>query len=93
MDRPVVGPPAVGARAVEIDGRISVYSPSTQDLVSLNDTASDVWRLCDGEHPLDQIVELLARNYGTTADIIGDQVAGAVDDLVSLGLLPELRAR
>ena len=81
----------LGALAVEIDGRISVYSPSTQELVSLNETASDVWRLCDGQHPLGQIVELLARSYSVSVEAIADQVARTVDELVSLGLLPELR--
>lgn len=70
-----------------MDGRISVYSPSTQQLVTLNETASDVWRLCDGECDLPTIVGLLASSYEVEPDVIAGDVASTVDELKALGLL------
>lgn len=82
-----VGPPEPAVTEVEVDGRISVYSPSTQNLVSLNATASDVWRLCDGDHDMPTIIRLLALSYRVQPDLIADDVRRTVDDLVAAGLL------
>lgn len=82
-----VGPPQRVVTEVEVDGRISVYSPSTQQLVSLNETASDVWRLCDGDHDLQSIIHLLASSYGVQPGVIAGHVESTVDELVAPGLL------
>ena len=48
----------------EIDGDISLYHPTSEQVVVLNGTASDVWRLCDGERTIEQVASLLAASYG-----------------------------
>lgn len=54
----------------------------------LNATASDVWRLCDGEQTLDQIVELLASAYRTEPATIRPDVEKTITELVDAGFLP-----
>jgi pyruvate dehydrogenase complex dehydrogenase (E1) component len=73
---------------MELDGDISLYHPDTGQALVLNATASDIWRLLDGEHDLPQIVELLATAYGTQADDIRADVLRVVEDLTHHGFLP-----
>nr|WP_231126664.1 PqqD family peptide modification chaperone [Motilibacter aurantiacus] len=67
---------------------ISAYSPCTDEVAFLNSTASDVWRLADGEHTAEELTALLAAAYGTTADALRDDVGRLLDGLVAAGLLP-----
>jgi hypothetical protein len=72
----------------DVDGRIALFLPSMQQAAVLNETASDVWRLCDGDHDLDEIIELLATAYATTPAAIGDDVAATVERFEREGFLP-----
>lgn len=89
MEEPAtkVGPPAAHVVESEVDGRISLFDPQTEEVSMLNDTASDVWRLADGTSTLDQVVELVARAYGVEADAIGDEVKATVETFYDKGLL------
>lgn len=54
----------------------------------LNATASDVWRLCDGEQTLDEIVDLLASAYQAEVSVIRPDVEKTIAELVEAGFLP-----
>lgn len=82
-----VGPPIPGATEVEIHERVSVYSPVTNSVVMLNETAGDVWRLVDGARSLEEIISLLAAAYGVESASIAADVASAIDSFVAAGLL------
>ncbi|MBW3548201.1 MAG: PqqD family protein [Actinobacteria bacterium] len=82
-----VGPPAAHIEESEVDGRISLFDPQSQEVSLLNDTASDVWRLCDGTSTLDQVIELMAKAYGVKPDAIGDEVRATVETFYGKGLL------
>ncbi len=84
---PRVGPPLAEAAETEIDGRISVLNPLTERVLMLNETASDVWRLADGEHTLEEMTRLLARTYGVPPDQIRADVEAVVATLRAEGLL------
>jgi hypothetical protein len=83
-----IGPPPDHIVETEIDGDIGLYDPGRERVIVLNTTASDVWRLADGEHSLDEIVELLARAYGIGPDDIRHDVTEAVSALIDQGFLP-----
>ncbi len=69
----LVGPPNRDVLETEIDGDISLYHPKTEQVTVLNATASDIWRLADGERDADEIVRLLASAYGVEpVDIASD---------------------
>lgn len=89
MDAPAgaVGPPAAHVVESEVGDQISLYDPESEEVLVLNPTASDVWRLSDGTHTLDEIAALLGRAYGVDPGAIAADVAGAVADFASRGLL------
>jgi hypothetical protein len=72
---------------LELDGDISLYDSATSRALMLNGTASDVWRLLDGEHTLDEIVELLALAYQISSGSIRSDVVRTIDELAAAGLL------
>jgi hypothetical protein len=55
----------------------------------LNPTASDVWRLSDGEHTLEEMVRLLAVAYQVRPEDIRIDVEQAVRNIIEEGFLPE----
>ena len=82
-----VGPPAGHVVETEVDGRVSLYDGQTEQVAMLNETASDVWRLCDGMQSLDEMVDALARAYGVEPDAIREQVTDTVTKFRCSGLL------
>ncbi len=82
-----VGPPTSKILETEVDGEISLYNPTNEQVTILNGTASDVWLLCDGQHTPDEIVSLLARSYQVDEDEIKDEVADAIEEFQEAGLL------
>jgi hypothetical protein len=83
-----VGPPPTNIIETEIKGEISLFDSVNNQVIVLNSTASDVWRLCDGEHTLDEIVRLLASAYQTDPDTIRADVSSTVQQFVDEGFLP-----
>jgi hypothetical protein len=81
-----VGPARTHLLETEVDGDISIYDPRTEQVTVLNSTASDVWRLADGTHGVDEITGLLATAYGVQPDKIRADVRETVDLLSELGL-------
>lgn len=71
----------------EIDGDISLYDPASETVTVLNGTASDVWRLCDGQHTEGEIVELLASAYDVDAETIRDDVSTTLEQFEKSGLV------
>lgn len=84
---PRLGPPASGITSIDIDGRFSIFNPRTQRVLTLNETASDVWRLCDGQWDLADIVDTLAAAYSESADSIRSSVHDTVRLFDDEGLL------
>ena len=84
-----IGPPPAHILETEIGGEISLYDPQTDSVLVLNETASDVWRLSDGEHTLDEMIELLAGAYGTDAKSIRSDVEQAVRTIIDEGFLSD----
>jgi hypothetical protein len=84
-----IGPPPDQILETEIDGEISLYNPHSEAVLVLNPTASDVWRLSDGEHTLEEMVRLLAAAYQVRPEDIRRDVEQAVRNIIEEGFLPE----
>lgn len=84
-----VGPPAAHVLETEVDGQVSLYNPHNESVTVLNQTASDIWRLSDGEHTLDEVVELLGKAYRMEPAEIVEEVRATVEQLIEAGFLPE----
>jgi hypothetical protein len=85
----VVGPPPPHIIETEVRGDISLYDAHNERVLVLNGTASDVWRLCDGEQTADEIVHLLANAYRVPAAQITPDVRRTLRQLIEEGFLPE----
>ena len=86
-DADLVGPPNDHIVETDIEGDISLYDPSTEQVMVLNATASDVWLLSDGEHTLPEMVELLAGAYGVKPDDIKEEVESTVASFIESGFI------
>jgi hypothetical protein len=78
-----------GATAVELDQNVAVYDDVGQLLILLNSSAGSVWKLCDGETTVGEIVEVLGEAYPDHAPIIGDDVRETLRKLADMGLVSE----
>ena len=68
-----------GYRMEMIDGEALLYSQQDTKVVSLNQTASLVWEMCDGKNTPEGIISILCETYpGAAGDIPSDvnQVLG-----------------
>jgi hypothetical protein len=83
----LMGPPPPYVIETEVRGDISLYDAQHERVLVLNGTASDVWRLCDGEQTFEQIVSLLARAYGVEGSTIRADVERTIEQLVDEGFL------
>lgn len=84
---PLVGPPTVGVLWEDLDGRVVIFNPATQQAAALNETASAIWRLATGDHNEEQVIAVLAEDYNVEATVIRDQVLAAIIELRGQGLL------
>ena len=87
MEGERIGPSAPGLEELDIDGRVNLYHPTLDQVLVLNETASDVWRLCDGEHTLEEIVNLLTHAYGVDQLRVRAEVLATVQRFQREGLL------
>lgn len=84
----LIGPPPSHIISTEIKGDISLYDPQREKVLVLNGTASDVWLLCDGDHTVEGIVELLSAAYGIDGGQIAADVESTIDQFIEEGFLP-----
>ena len=89
MSARTYGPPADHVLTTELDGHVTLYDPDRNEVHSLNETAGAIWRLLDGGHDLDAVVDALAREYAVDADAIRPHVEQTVATFVAHGLVPE----
>lgn len=76
--------------AEDLDDDVCLYRPDIDEVVVLNATAGDVWRLADGELTIDQLVDQLAVAYQLPADSVRDDINSVVSDLLDRGYLVAL---
>ena len=70
-------------RMEELDDEILLYHPGNNKTLYVNKSASIIWQLCNGEHSVEEIIQLLNDAYP------GDQDALKQDVLDTLGRLSE----
>ena len=82
-----VGPRAAGVVEREVEGCFALLCADGDRVLVLNETASDLWRLIDGDLTLDVIVDLLSHAYGVEPRLIYNDVERTVNLLRDNGLL------
>jgi hypothetical protein len=86
--RPIRRP---GFVASPVAGELVLLSPGGETAHALNESAADVWRLCDGSHtPLDMLEVLRGRYAGDLVEILADVTAALLrfHDLSLIDLNP-----
>ena len=58
-----------------MEGELLLYHPVRTRILYCNETASLVWRLCDGQRTVDEITALLAAAFPEAADTVAQDVA------------------
>ena len=84
-----VGPHHPEVLAEEIGAEVILLDPRNGKYYSLNQTASDVWRLADGQSSVEDVVGLLAKAYEVSTADIRPEVEKAIGDFREAGLLAE----
>lgn len=86
MDRTATPRQKSGYETADLDGEFMIYHSSEGRAVYLNETASLVWKLCDGQRSLAAIEGLLGEAYPDAPDLSED-IDAAVRELVEQGVL------
>ncbi len=81
--------PASTVIAEELDTDVCLYRTDTDEVLVLNQTAGDIWRLSDGDLSVAGIVATLARAYRQPEADLAEPVRTVVDDLEGRGYLVE----
>lgn len=59
-------------KLAEIEGECMLYNGAHAKALYLNETASMIWRLCDGQRSVETIEDLLNGAYPEAPDLSGD---------------------
>jgi pyrroloquinoline quinone biosynthesis protein D len=70
-----------GFQLEELDGQLLLYHPSDTRILSFNETASLVWRLCDGKRTVAEIIDVLVSAFPDAADEIPADVETLLETL------------
>lgn len=71
----------------DLDDDVCLYRPDIDEVVVLNATAGDVWRLADGELSEDELVDRLAAAYQLPAEQVRPDIQSVISDLIERGYL------
>ena len=81
---------AFGFFVEEMEGENLLYRLGGHKAIHLNDTATLIWKLCDGSRTVQEIIDLLAKEYPGSETAIAADVREAIELLVSEGALLEV---
>ena len=74
-------------RLEQMDSEILLYHPVKTKTFYLNETASLIWRLCDGHRTSAEIAELLKGAFPDGEATIADEVESTLDELATQGVV------
>ncbi len=80
---------ANGFFAEDMEGETLLYRLGAHKAIHLNQSAAVIWTLCDGNRTVQNIVDLLLKEYPGSEPDISSDVLRAVDALVKEGALLE----
>lgn len=72
-----------GVRFEELDGEAVVYDRVGKRAIYLNETATVVWKLCNGRRTVADISTLLSKEYPESAADIESDVSEAIDRMAA----------
>ena len=69
-------------RLAKLDNEILLYHPGRTTVLYLNETASLIWKLCDGSRTTVEITEILEEAFPEQTGQIGDEVKATLRTFV-----------
>jgi hypothetical protein len=72
-------------RLEKMDNEILLFNPTTSNVLYLNESASVIWQLCDGQHSVEEMIKLLADVYPEAADAMRQDVQETLDLFINNG--------
>jgi pyrroloquinoline quinone biosynthesis protein D len=81
---------AFGFFVEEMEGENLLYRLGGHNAIHLNDTATVIWKLCDGSRTVDDISGLLAKEYPGSETSVAADVREVIELLVGEGALLEV---
>ena len=70
-----------------IDGELLLYHLNETRILYFNETASLIWRLCDGQQSIGKIITLLSEAYPEAAGTIAADVEETVQQFLTAGCI------
>lgn len=70
-----------------VDDDILLYHPGVSKTIRLNETASIIWKLCDGERTIGEITTLIAASFPDDAHRILEDVQAALQRFADEGAI------
>jgi pyrroloquinoline quinone biosynthesis protein D len=76
----------------ELEGECLLYRIGAHKAIHLNESASLIWKLCDGSRSMADIIAFLQQEYPDAQSTVVEDVREAVEQLVREGALLEVAA-
>jgi hypothetical protein len=70
-----------------LDNELLLYHPTDTRIFYFNQTASLIWQLCDGQHSVSEIIQLLSDAYPESVDSIRADVAATLQQFEEHGCI------
>ena len=84
-DRPVANPVVVLKNGP--GDWVILFNPDTTDAVGVNPIGMMVWKLLDGRHRLEDILQAVEGTFAGVPDSVAGDVAAFIDDLAGRGFV------
>ena len=81
---------AFGFFVEEMDGENLLYRLGAHKAIHLNESATVIWKLCDGSRTIQDIINVLKGEYPDSEAAVETDVAEAIELLMREGALLEL---
>ena len=78
---------ATGYHLERMDGEVLLHHPGSTTVLYLNETASLIWQICDGQRTMEDVAALLQDAFPETDEAIAEQVELTVRRFVEYGAI------
>ena len=79
--------PRKGYHLSEMEGEGLLYSHEKMTMIYLNESAAVIWRLCDGQRTVAQIVDFLKSAFPDVSHQLDGDVCGTIQQFVDYDML------
>ena len=74
-------------RLENMDNELLLFNPNTTNVLYMNESASVIWQLCDGQRTVPEIIDLLVNAYPEAAASIPADVHETIDLFMTNGAI------